>query len=354
MIHSFKLRAYRGFAGYELSGLARLNLLVGRNNSGKTSLLEAIQLWVSGGSPEVLWATAERRGELAREDEPDSPRERLALIGHLFHGHRPAVGADLLLSADVAPPSSSVDDGRSARELRLALEAGEAGIELAVGPPERRLALTPELGLSHADARRARSVEVNGASDAVLVTTDSLDQRAFRALLDGVVLTDEEDHLIRALQSIEPRLERIVPLSGATSGGWRSSGRGGVVARLRGVEARVPLGSMGDGIWRLASLALAMVRARGGVLLVDEVDTGLHYTVMDSMWRMVRDAAERLDVQVFATTHSRDCLEALAMVCDDPPACPIAIHRVEAGADRSTAFDADQLRLAAERGIEIR
>ena len=76
-------------------------------------------------------------------------------------------------------------------------------------------------------------------------------------------------------------------------------GPGGVVLKLHGVPYRVPIGSAGDGMWRMLGLALALSNAKGGVLLVDEIDTGLHYSVMENMWRMISERAVVLDVQVF-------------------------------------------------------
>ena len=84
--------------------------------------------------------------------------------------------------------------------------------------------------------------------------------------------------------------------------------------KLHGVADRVPIGSMGDGMWRMLGLALSIANAKGGVLLVDEIDTGLHYSVMEGMWRMLGKAAAAGSVQVFATTHSRDCYESLAAI----------------------------------------
>ena len=63
MINTLKLENYRGFEKYELHGLSRVNLLVGPNNCGKTSVLEAVQLLVSQGDPGVLVESAQRRSE---------------------------------------------------------------------------------------------------------------------------------------------------------------------------------------------------------------------------------------------------------------------------------------------------
>lgn len=116
---------------------------------------------------------------------------------------------------------------------------------------------------------------------------------------------------------------------------------------------RIPIGSMGDGIWRLLGIALALVQARGGVLLVDEIDTGLHYSVLIDMWRLVFETARQLDVQVFATTHSRDCYEALAAVTE-PDRTEISLQRIERGKREAIAFSEVEIRQAAERGLEVR
>src|SRR5438270_11166835 len=63
MISSIKITGYRGFSDFEMSGLERVNLLVGTNNSGKTSALEAIFLLISRGDPSALWQVLWRRGE---------------------------------------------------------------------------------------------------------------------------------------------------------------------------------------------------------------------------------------------------------------------------------------------------
>ncbi len=92
----------------------------------------------------------------------------------------------------------------------------------------------------------------------------------------------------------------------------------------------MPIGSLGDGIWRrMLGLALSVVQSPGVTLLVDEIDTGLHHTVMKDLWRFLYSCAVQFDVQIVATTHSRDCVQSLAVICredvaegsevDDPP-----------------------------------
>jgi AAA15 family ATPase/GTPase len=166
-------------------------------------------------------------------------------------------------------------------------------------------------------------------------------------------LTAEEEFVIEALRTIEPSLERIAPgeirFREATS-------RTGFRVRLAGSDKPIPIGSMGDGIWRMLGLSLAMVNARNGVLLVDEIDTGLHFGVMSNMWKLVWTMAKRLNVQVFATTHNSDCWTSLASIAnaEHPSQEGITIQRIDKDKPCSVIFTERQIVIAAERGLEVR
>ena len=70
--------------------------------------------------------------------------------------------------------------------------------------------------------------------------------------------------------------------------------------------------SLGDGITRLFAAGLALANSRNGFLVVDEAENGIHYSVQRDFWRMVLLAAHQYNVQVVATTHSRDCVKGFA------------------------------------------
>jgi len=118
----------------------------------------------------------------------------------------------------------------------------------------------------------------------------------------------------------------------------------------------MPLGSLGDGIRRLLALAICVANAKEGVLLVDEIDTGLHYTTLESMWRVVVETARRLNVQIFATSHSNDCVQALASLQSDEPdvASDVSVHRIERGAAAAVPYTAAEIEIAARHHVEVR
>ena len=107
---------------------------------------------------------------------------------------------------------------------------------------------------------------------------------------------------------------------------------------------------------RLLALSLSLIRTEQGILLVDEIDTGLHWTVMEEMWRLVVETARRSSVQVFATTHSYDCIRGLASLVESRPdlAGDVSIQKIERSLKEAVRFDAKDIRAAVEQNVELR
>ena len=99
MIRTLTLRNYRSFEEYQIRELARVNLLVGRNNCGKTSVLEAVELLASGGHPQVMLKSSFRREESHLHRSATGSETRYAVRYH-FRGHRVVPGASFGISSD--------------------------------------------------------------------------------------------------------------------------------------------------------------------------------------------------------------------------------------------------------------
>ena len=77
----------------------------------------------------------------------------------------------------------------------------------------------------------------------------------------------------------------------------------------KGLNERIPLKKMGDGLTRLFHIILALVNSKNGFLLIDEFENGLHWSTHPKIWDSIIRLSEKLNVQVIATTHSRDCIK---------------------------------------------
>jgi AAA15 family ATPase/GTPase len=356
MLRTLRIENFRCFQTFELQQLGKLNLLVGTNNSGKTSILEAVQLLSSQSNLESLREVMIGRGEYILNDEGSSGRE--LDVRHLFYGHEIDVGSKFSIMGDNHKNEEgiavSVEDAeqvslfKNLREFVLVIK------RLGQENENLKLPLSSKDGLPSDYARRIRRDFKNSEARTQFVTSSSLTPERMIELFDQVVLTPEEYLVTEALQTIEPSIERIASVG---SGKYRyNNSRSGFFVRLGNGDQRIPIGSMGDGIWRILGLTLAIVNARNGVLLVDEIDTGLHFSAMSNMWRLIWKTAKRLNVQVFATTHNSDCWTSLAAIAstESPSEEGITIHRIEKGKQNSIVFTERQVVIAAERGIEVR
>ncbi len=372
MIQQLTVNGFRGFRRFEMHGLGRVNLLVGANNCGKTSILEAVQIFRSSGDPSSVWQVTSRRGE--RFDVTDSRRAVTteADICHLFYGHEIDIGSKFKIAArtSVADETLTVTLRERSRQKQLFDDTGTGSDEDdVIQEPDwamefdwsrdptnpARLPLSIRGGLSSHVLRGQPRSPSNGTAPVSFISTAGLMVHDVVSMFEEIVLTREEDLVIQALSTIEPTIERLASVSSDRRRSYPGE-RGGIVVKCKDSSQRIPIGSMGDGMWRMLGLALAIGSAENGILLVDEIDTGLHFTVLERMWKLVDEASRRLNVQVFATTHSRDAYESLAAISRESVSdgSDVTIQRIDRLGSKSVAFTEQEIIASAERGTEVR
>lgn len=367
ILDSIDVRGYRAFGDLRVERFGRVNLVVGRNNSGKTSLLEAVRLYTQRGVPAVLWDILQAREELSPgvETDPEATGpERLALAyEQLFHGRESSRESPHVFS--IGPSGASEQE-----TLRVKL-AWVADTQLPPGLADQLLDQMP--GPAGASARPVLSVKLRSftfeyvlesrlvrslrlpraeapdATRTVHVPPNGVTRRVLGRLWDEVALTSVEDDVVDALRLVAPGVERL------TLVGDRGAGRIPVV-RVGGYSRPVSLGSMGDGMNRVLGIVLSLANARDGALVIDEFENGVHYTVLPDLWRLVFRTAQRLNVQVFASTHSWDCIQAFQLAAADDSHEEAALVRLEASARgvRSTVFGEDDLAVVTRQHVEVR
>ncbi len=374
MISSIHIEGFRGFERFDMDELAPVNLLVGANNSGKTSLLEALHLLTSRADPRALWQILWRRGENGIERTRPSGRVYPEVdTSHLFTGHQLHVETAFTLSAMNQTPRQHLKvevADLTDKESDLFSSPGEnipqLGLRLkgAPSPIADLIPLSSTGALSAESLDTPRRLRRGGARDHVsrvrYITTDAMDAEELVEMWNVIALTADEELVLTALACIDPGIERIVALSTPYRRDWAgSAGRTGFIVKHSRFENPVPIGSMGDGIWRLFSLAIAITQCRGGVLLVDEIDTGLHFSAMSDMWKLIVKTARIFEVQVFATTHNYDCLNSLASNAsassrDEYPGPAISVQRIERDKNRAVSYTEEEIKKAIQHFVEIR
>jgi len=364
-IKDIQVKNYRAFEDFSMSGLARVNLLVGKNNCGKTSLLEALQIFASGGHPRVLWDIGWERGELILKADSEAERAGPELDpGFFYRNHEIDSGSSFEISGN-----NGLDDTISFSIIEMDTSDDEEDLfeddpnyeqTLSLSIKTKRLDRPLRLSLSHSNGiimspRRFKIIDLDEkAIPTTFIRTKSLDHEEMGNLWNSIALTPEEDEIVGALRILDPKVERIAFLS-LDLRRFRSSRRG-IVLKLKDSDVPMPLGSLGDGMHRLLALTLAVLQNENGILLVDEIDTGLHYTSMPDMWKLLLRVAERRNVQIFATTHSWDCVMGLAKVCETDTVLQdqVSMHRIESDATQSVVYSGEELITVAKEGIEPR
>lgn len=128
-----------------------------------------------------------------------------------------------------------------------------------------------------------------------------------------------------------------------------------------GLPQRIPINLMGDGVRKIVSFLTSIYQCKGGVVLIDELSNGFHYSVMKPMWEVVIRAAIRNDVQVFATTHDVDSIKGLQEAAQNVKSVDGAevasgykLQKVTGDDLKSYRYSVGQLGYAIEQELEIR
>lgn len=304
---SLSIRNYRSLDGLEIDRLGQVNLIVGPNNIGKSSLLEAILLW--GTKRHFLTI----RDILRSRDEcnVDFPDQFLTApyfgLHHLFTGFPE-------LSGQTPPITISTSDGKQAVTLELA-DAPRDAATLAPGPlvtfdlyndPKRPYGLL--IGGSLEFARNGEVQFIHYLENKCVYLSPGVMDAAkvpLSKLWEQVEISGRETAVLDSLRLIDAGIEKLF---------FIGSNPRIPVCRIKGLDRPVPLHNLGDGVSRLFELILGIVNVAGGICLIDEFENGLHWSVQEKVWDVVFQTAKNLNVQIFATTHSQDALKAFQTV----------------------------------------
>lgn len=352
MLTSLGIRNYRGFESLDIERLGRINLIAGKNNSGKTSLLEAIFLLSGGGRADLVRNPFIMRAKtLPNTFNRSVVFDRLNLMFFEYNtnstikirGNHDILG-DMELKI-TRPPQITIklnhdemiifdmNDRLDVRDYLFSFSGACTKTEIE----SRAQVGTDELHITGSE--NARTVFSCGVVD---VDRSNSVNEAHRL---GNLRQRKQDVLVlKALKEIESDIRSI-----ETNPGF---GYPMIVVDI-GLDKLMPLSVMGEGINRLALKMIYLCGIPGGVLLIDEFENGLHHSVLPKVWKALEMAALDLNVQIVATTHSYECVEAAHKALD--PA-NLLLHRLEAGerGNRCVTDDAESIETALYYNMEVR
>jgi hypothetical protein len=325
-LQSLDIAEYRGLNGMKLENFARINLFVGGNNAGKTSVLEALALF-SRPLDIDNWVTTAWRREIKgsripvaetikwmfpkRAGGPDDSG-RIWIAGRGAFANRRLLAEyheEKVVAGVLAEPTKGTGNGEPigrAMEMRILADYARRlpqGGEQGDNQNSVSVRIAEDDGMTYG-GRAQEPLLPLAVIDASAHRVEATVQDLYSAALDAEQPNqDLKSDFIRTLQKIDAGIQRLDLVQ-----------KGRVTTRLQIKHERTgvtPLSAMGDGFRRALMIAVTIPTIPGGVLLIDELETALHVGVLDSVLGLLKWAADEFDVQVFATTHSLDAVDAV-------------------------------------------
>lgn len=335
MLEGIRLEQFRCFEHLEISDFSRVNLIVGKSNSGKSCLLDAIEI-LSQPNMQSLLDGIRRRVPLERQG-------RLPWDDFLTVFRR---------SDDRALLAARISEVNGSRSFRLTAEALPNGILAGRSPLRVRVRNHDDqewlLGEREGFVAHAEASLPLGDRESFYLGWESLSMQSSAQKWDQLVTRELESQVIKWLQIVMPELSKVQ----FTKAAYEGKPQG--VFLFQGPGAPQPLMNQGDGLKRLLSLAIGLTGLEKQVALIDELELGFHYSALTDAWRMLLHIARSGDLQLFVTTHSLDCLRALHAVIDQKDQDDLRLFRLRDGGRQVVAYSGKELLEAVTHEVEVR
>ena len=364
-LNSLEITNVRCFEHLTIEKLGRVNLIVGKNSVGKTALLEALWLYAANGSPFVINDILESRDEnayvkLNTKNYDSRDAAYFESLNYLFNKYTFRVGSGHRIG--IGPVQ--ISEAKLEIAIEMFAEQPYPGIPnswITVGPlrqdefntlSNQHNRITIYKGDKILQSFTADLAKSSGGQIFLFwkfIPANGLDSKQMSDLWSSIILFDKRKTVIDALKNIVPTIEELdlIDVDSAPI----------FIAKLSNTR-RIPVRSLGEGLLRTLGITLALNNAKGGGLLIDEFETGLHHGIQADLWRMIFLLANQLNVQVFATTHSWDCVEAFQEASaenKDEEAMLIRLQRKRDGTGiEVVSYDDRRRDIATRQGVEVR
>ena len=365
---NLKIKGFRGIKAVEIPKFGRATLITGKNNTGKTAVLEALRLHASNAAPEVVYDILKSHaGHISENGAGASCDDSPFAFSPLFYGFPN-------LSRFAAPIVISTDGGERPTKLKMRMgrfvekEKANGNIIKAQsdggdGLDERADAPPAMLAETHGGMRCRRLIkpaagytydgygfwDMERTPCAMINPYGEIAAYGGNARRSEIALRYDEKRVAEALRIIDPQITAI-------SAAEVEMKPENVVVHAKNISRPVPLEAFGDGALRLFFIFRTLLRTgMGGILLIDEFEKGLHHKIQADVWKMIIRAARKYDIQIFATTHSWDAVKAFQKATSESPgeySLIRLIHRYERVF--ATAYSEEDVEIAVRQNIEVR
>ena len=343
-LRSFEAIHYRGLDGLSLPQLSHVNLITGMNGVGKTALLEAIWLFMGRHNPSLLWNL-----NVLRTNNPVfDPIAALSDGALELHGTEVESSQQWRVTfkdvANTPPPVTEVSAIDNPTQLPV---VGRLEIYL-----DGKLVRNKNVGAYPTPRGLVMYDHPNRTPRECVIESIRWQHETpgeYMQRYSTLVKNSRKHELKSAMNLVLPKLKDMEILTDESGKPYMSA--------ITTDGDQLPLKDLGGGIVRLFRLYLDFFAARNGILLVDEVENGIHYSVLRDLWERIRLWTHESKVQFIATTHSAECIDAAMAAFADYPKV-LSIHKLFTNAEskkvEAATFTGETLKGARDLHLEVR
>jgi len=358
MYKKVMIEGLRGIKHLEIEDFQKVNLFVGKNNCGKTTILEGLFL-LTGPTNAELPLKINTFRDFSKIDENSwrlifnklDVDSNIKIAGEL---EKTKEKRNLVIKPNTKSVSYTTLDKTTIDKAAIDIKDSYSGSTPAIDG----LILEYSFAQGKNSKKITTKIITTGSGIEIVVPKDYKEllrgvfinpQTIFRdisARFDNIQIGKRTDRIVKTLRQIEPSLDNL------------SLGAGGIIHCDIGLDRLMPINVMGDGMFRLLSLILAISDAQDGVVLIDEIENGFHYSSQEILWNAIFESAKEFNVQIFATTHSMECVRAFSHSYsqrfqnrDD-----IRLYRIEREYDdfKAVSYDHEILEASLDSDWEVR
>jgi AAA15 family ATPase/GTPase len=266
-IREIEIKNFKCFEDFKAEGFGRVNLIGGKNNVGKTALMEALQFSI-----------------FVNKLEDKYPVDYQYILMYIFENRN--------IQKVIDRNFTNFD----AFNAILPLEINNIKIELLPKDFEFVLKINNnETGIK--EVKLGQVYHINNFISSMYIL-DIFIEKQFNIILKKRL----RDKLNKALHKFDKNIEEFSIIDNIPQ------------VFLTNQNKFVALSAVGHGFKRYISIILAVLTSDTNIIFIDEIENGIHYMKLDEMWKLILEISKQQNVQVFATTHSKECIESYARV----------------------------------------
>ncbi len=333
MLNSLRLQNYKRFRDLRFEGFQRVNLFTGKNNCGKTAVLEAILL---------LLGWKESANDFAKVFRPGQGEHLGDANEHFWKWLFP------LRKLTETPQISGEISEVGPYSVILRWQTDGPPLPAPAGMTQVRqgsLVLSITGTTNH---QRQTEAVATGHQVTVVSAQPRSPSKEAQDYARVTLKSDGEEQVEEMLRKLEPRLRAIRSL--------QPYGVPLLYAGIAGMPERIPVIQLGHGFSRLLTIMAEIVASERPIVLIDEIENGLHHSALIDIWRGLLTACEHSNVQIFATTHSWECVSAAHQAFSESLEYPLRVYRLEEVRDeiQAIAYDRESLEFSVQQELEVR